>query len=68
MPDTWCIDPKKIEKAITKKTKAIIAVHLYGNLCDMDAIRKIAKKYNLYVIEDAAEAIGSVYKAKKLEA
>ena len=65
LPDTWCIDPKKIEKAITKKTKAIIAVHLYGNLCDMDAIRKIAKKYNLYVIEDAAEAIGSVYKGKK---
>lgn len=65
LPDTWCIDPTKIEKAITKKTKAIIAVHLYGNLCDMDAIRRIAKKYNLYVIEDAAEAIGSVYKGKK---
>ena len=64
-PDTWCIDPAKIEEAITPKTKAIIAVHLYGNLCDMDEIMKIAKKHNLYVIEDAAEAIGSVYKGKK---
>lgn len=65
LPETWCIDPSKIEEAITPKTKAIIAVHLYGNLCDMDEIMKIAKKYNLYVIEDAAEAIGSVYKGKK---
>lgn len=65
LPDTWCIDPLKIEEAITPKTKAIVAVHLYGNLCDMDDIMKIAKKYNLYVIEDAAEAIGSVYKGKK---
>ncbi|NLU96918.1 glutamine--scyllo-inositol aminotransferase [Marinomonas sp. UCMA 3892] len=63
--DTWCIDPSKIEQAITPKTKAIIAVHLYGNLCDMDAIMAIAKKHNLYVIEDAAEAIGSIYKGKK---
>ena len=65
LADTWCIDPSKIEAAITPKTKAIIAVHLYGNLCDMDAIMTIAKKYNVYVIEDAAEAIGSVYKGKK---
>lgn len=65
LPDTWCIDPSKIEAAITPKTKAIIAVHLYGNLCDMDAIMAIGKKYGLYVIEDAAEAIGSVYKGKK---
>lgn len=65
LPDTWCIDPSKIEEAITSKTKAIIAVHLYGNLCEMDAIMKIAKKHNLYVIEDAAEAIGSIYKGKK---
>ena len=65
LPDTWCIDPSKIEAAITKKTKAIIDVHLYGNLCEMDAIMKIAKKHNLYVIEDAAEAIGSLYKGKK---
>jgi len=65
LPDIWCIDPAKIEEAITSKTKAIIAVHLYGNLCDMDEIMNIAKKHNLYVIEDAAEAIGSVYKGKK---
>lgn len=65
LADTWCIDPSKIEEAITPKTKAIVAVHLYGNLCDMDAIMAIAKKHNLYVIEDAAEAIGSIYKGKK---
>lgn len=65
LADTWCIDPAKIEAAITPKTKAIIAVHLYGNLCDMDEIINIAKKHNLYVIEDAAEAIGSIYKGKR---
>ena len=55
----------KIEEAITPKTKAIIAVHLYGGMCEMDKIMAIAKKYNLYVIEDSAEAIGSEYKGKK---
>ena len=65
LEDTWCIDPSKIEAAITPKTKAIIAVHLYGNLCNMDEIMHIAKKYNLFVIEDAAEAIGSIYKGKR---
>ena len=65
LADTWCIDPSKIEAAITPKTKAIIAVHLYGNLCNMDKIMNIAKKHNLYVIEDAAEAIGSIYKGKR---
>lgn len=65
LADTWCIDPSKIEAAITPKTKAIIAVHLYGNLCNMDEIMNIAKKHNLYVIEDAAEAIGSIYKGKR---
>jgi perosamine synthetase len=62
---TWCIDPQKIEAAITTKTKAIIAVHLYGSLCEMDEIMAIARKHNLYVIEDSAEAIGSEYKGKK---
>lgn len=62
--DTWCIDPAAIERAITENTKAIIAVHLYGNMCDMDAIMALAKQYGLYVIEDAAEAIGSTYKGK----
>ena len=65
LESTWCIDPKKIEDAITPKTKAIIAVHLYGNMCEMDEIMVIAKRYNLYVIEDSAEAIGSEYKGKK---
>ena len=61
LPDTWCLDPKKTEAAITPKTKAIVAVHLYGNLCEMDALRDIAKRHHLCLIEDAAEAIGSVY-------
>jgi perosamine synthetase len=65
LPDTWCIDPKKVEKAITKRTKAIIAVHLYGNLCALDELFSIGKKYNIPVIEDAAEAIGSIYKGKR---
>jgi perosamine synthetase len=63
--DSWCIDPYKAENAITKKTKAIIAVHLYGNLCDMDELIKLGEKYNIPIIEDAAEAIGSVYKGKR---
>lgn len=61
---TLNIDPLKIEKAITKKTKAIIPVHLMGKPVDIDAINSIAKKYNLYVIEDAAEAYGAKYKGK----
>ncbi len=63
--DTWCIDPKEIEKAITPKTKAIIVVHLYGNVCEMDEIMDIAKRNNLKVLEDAAEGLGSEYKGKK---
>lgn len=63
--DSWCIDYKKIEEAITEKTKAIIAVHIYGNLCDMDELIKIGEKHNIPIIEDSAEAIGSVYKGKK---
>lgn len=62
--DTWDIDPKEIEKAITSKTKAIIPVHLYGNPCDMDEIMKIAEKYGLYVIEDATESLGAEYKGR----
>ena len=65
-PKTLNIDPKKIEKAITKKTKAIVAVHYAGVSCDMDPILKIAKKYKLYVIEDAAQAILSSYKGRPL--
>jgi len=65
LPDTWCIDPKKVEEAITEKTKAILVVHLYGNLVEMDEIQKIARKYSLPVVEDAAEGLGSLYKGKK---
>jgi perosamine synthetase len=65
LPDTWCIDPAKIEAAITPRTKAIIAVHLYGNLCDMDALLAIGNKHGIPVIEDAAEAIGSVRHGKR---
>ncbi len=64
-PDSWCIDPARIEKAITSRTKAIIAVHLYGNLCDMDALLAIGEKHGIPVIEDAAEAIGSVWHGKR---
>jgi dTDP-4-amino-4,6-dideoxygalactose transaminase len=63
---TLNIDPSKIEKAITKKTRAIVAVHYAGVSCDMDPILKIAKKYKLYVIEDAAQAILSSYKGRPL--
>ena len=63
--DSWCIDPNQIKQAITKNTKAIIAVHPYGNLAEMDEIIAIGKKYNLPVIEDAAESVGSEYKGKK---
>jgi UDP-2-acetamido-2-deoxy-ribo-hexuluronate aminotransferase len=59
--DTFCIDPSTIEAAITPKTKAIVPVHLYGQAANMDAIMEIAKKHNLFVVEDNAQAIGSDY-------
>lgn len=65
LEDTWCIDPQKIRDAITPKTKAIIAVHLYGNVCEMDEIMKIANEHNILVLEDAAEGLGSEYKGRK---
>jgi len=64
-PNTFNIDVSKIEGAITKKTKAILPVHLFGQLADMDEILRIAKKHTLYVIEDAAQAIGAQYKKGK---
>jgi perosamine synthetase len=63
---SWCIDPDEIEKAITSKTKAIIPVHLYGQVCDMDSIMNLAKQYNLKVIEDCAEAHGAMFKGNKV--
>ena len=63
---TFNINPNLIEAAITEKTKAIIPVHLYGQACDMDPIVKIAKKNNLYIVEDCAQAHGATYKGKKI--
>jgi perosamine synthetase len=65
LPDSWCLDPELVEQAITPKTKAIIAVHLYGNLCDMDCLLAIGERHGIPVIEDAAEGIGSVYHGKR---
>ena len=63
--DTWNLDVSQVEKAITKKTKAIMVVHIYGLPVDMDPIYALAKKYNLIIIEDAAEAHGLTYKGKQ---
>lgn len=65
LPDSWCLDPALVEQAITPHTKAILAVHLYGNLCAMDELLAIGEKHGIPVIEDAAEAIGSVYHGKR---
>ena len=64
-PRTYNLDPSKIEAAITGRTKAIIPVHLYGQMCDMDPIMEVAAKHNLYVIEDAAQSITATYKGRK---
>jgi perosamine synthetase len=65
LPDSWCLDPEQVEAAITPHTKAIVAVHLYGNLCDMEALLAIGERHCIPVIEDAAEAVGSVYHGKR---
>jgi perosamine synthetase len=65
-PRTFNLDPAKIEAAITKKTKAILPVHLYGLSCDMDPIMAIAEKHGLAVIEDACQSHGAEYKGKKV--
>lgn len=65
-PQTWNIDVTKIEDKITKRTRAIMPVHIYGHPCDMDPIMELAMKYNLWVIEDAAEAHGAEYKGRKV--
>ncbi|WPK12473.1 DegT/DnrJ/EryC1/StrS family aminotransferase [Lysinibacillus louembei] len=64
--NTYNIDPLNIEALITDKTKAIMVVHLYGQSCDMEPINEIARKYNLKVIEDCAQAHGAIYKGKKI--
>ena len=63
---TFNMDPTKIERVINKRTKAIMPVHLYGQPCDMDVIMDIAQKYDLYVVEDCAQAHGATYKGKKV--
>jgi perosamine synthetase len=65
LPDTWCIDPVRAEAAVTPRTKAIIAVHLYGNLCDMDALLDIGRRHEIAIVEDAAEAIGSQWRGRR---
>lgn len=63
--ETFNMDVTKIEEKITPRTKAIMPVHIFGKMCNMDAITALAEKYNLYIIEDAAEAHGATYKGKK---
>ncbi len=65
-PKTFNINPKLIEEKVTEKTKAIMPVHLFGQPCDMDPIMAIAKKYNLIVVEDACQAIGTEYKGRRV--
>jgi dTDP-4-amino-4,6-dideoxygalactose transaminase len=65
-PKTWCLDPNKIESAITKNTKAIVPVHVFGNACEVDSIDTIAQRHNLKVIYDAAHAFGVTYRGESL--
>ena len=65
LADSWCLDPARVEAAITPRTKAVIAVHLYGNLCELDALLAIGARRGVPVIEDAAEAIGSVWHGRR---
>lgn len=67
-PATWCIDPDGIEQKLTQRTKAILAVHIYGHPCDMGSILSIARRHGLRVIEDAAEAHGAQYKGRRVGA
>ena len=64
--DTWCMDVEQLKKKITKKTKAILPVHIYGHPCEMNPMLKLAKKHNIFVIEDAAESHGAEYRGKKV--
>ncbi|MGE5328824.1 MAG: aminotransferase class I/II-fold pyridoxal phosphate-dependent enzyme [Deltaproteobacteria bacterium] len=61
-PDTWVMDVEKVEELITPRTRAFLPVHIYGNVVDMEPLLKLAEKYNLYIIEDATEALGSEYR------
>lgn len=68
LSNTYCMNPALIEKAITPKTKAVLPVHIYGNCCDMDSIRAICKKHNLYLITDCAQSAGTKYKGARKNA
>jgi perosamine synthetase len=65
LPDSWCLAPDLVEAAITPRTKAIIAVHLYGNLCDMERLLDIGNRHGIPVIEDSAEALGSIWHGRR---
>lgn len=63
--DSWCVDPAEVERAITPRTKAIIAVHLYGNLCELSSLLALGDAHGIPIIEDAAEALGAVYRGRR---
>ncbi len=63
--DTWCIDPSQIEAAVTPRTRAVVATHLYGNLAELDEVTAIAERHGILLIEDAAEALGSFYRGRR---
>jgi perosamine synthetase len=65
LPDTWCIDPAAVEAAVGPRTKAVIGVDLYGSVCDWERLEQIAARHGLFLIEDAAEALGSQFKGRK---
>ncbi len=65
-PQSWCMDPARLEESITARTRAIMPVHLYGHPCDMDAIGNIARRHGLHVVEDAAEAHGALYRGRRV--
>ena len=64
LEDTWQMDPDDVRRKISPKTRAIMAVHLYGHPCDMDALQSIAREHSVYLVEDCAEAIGTLYRGK----
>ena len=65
-PRTYCIDPESVEEAVTRKTRAVVPVHLYGLPANMDEIREIAEKYSISIVEDAAQAVGAEYRGAKV--
>ena len=65
LPDSWCIDPALAKAAITPRTKAIVATHLYGNLCEMEELLDLRQRHGIPILEDAAEAVGSIYHGKR---